>query len=164
MERIRSVCAVVVVAVAASLLSSCTPTPAAETDMTPEESKQSAVDVLDSTIAALGTDGWEPAGAISPLDCTMSNGDQGVNYVVLRSGPGADPEETVATVDAHWQELGMTTRTVTASNSTDTLIRLYGEGDPLDGVDLYADVNQTSIQAESRCVAGDAGELIQRSE
>ncbi|WP_139417244.1 hypothetical protein [Agromyces laixinhei] len=128
--------------------------------MTPEKSRQSVVDVLSSTIAELGTEGWSPFDDLGIEDCTLKDGETGVTFVGDTTGPGADPESTIATVEAHWTSLGMVTRTVEASSPDDTLIRLYGEAGPLEGIVLYADIDQTVIEAESLCAVGDASEII----
>lgn len=95
--------------------------------MSPEESKQAVLDVLDSTIELIGTSGWSEYNDPGIRDFELSDGAAGVNFVSNSTGAGGDAASTVATVEAHWKTLGMTSRVVEGANPADTRIHLLSD-------------------------------------
>lgn len=129
--------------------------------MTPAESQQAMMSLLDVTIAELGGGEWSDRGIPAALDCKLPSGQVGANYVGVTMGPASpDPEADIAKVKALWESKDMKTNVVISTNPKDTTIRLYGTGGPVLGISFYADTKRTSLEGESICVPGDAGKLI----
>lgn len=113
---------------------------------------------------ALGGD-WE-SGDDGAEACELPSGEAGVRYVFARYGTAlaADQQTTVVdTIVAGW-----TARDFTPTAGTDTsgeveisTVRYPATGRGVDGLYMQfrAGVNGSSIQGQTRCVPGDAGQI-----
>jgi len=153
------------------LLTGCTPTPPAPlpkvNTMTREEAVAVIIRLADAAGEQIGK-GWKPEGPLTPWsndwpgdDCTLPNGQHGVNFTIVWRGPGvADVDAVAAKIQAAWTKLGTDVPVVTQNSMS-----AVGEGRVLAdppyltgtypdgyGVELIIGTRQTVLNAITHCV------------
>jgi hypothetical protein len=134
-------------------------------EMSPEESKESMIALVDMTIDTVGTSNWHRlSGGPHIQECDLPDGGTGVNFAYTTMGQASTrPEDAVSSVLELWNDKGLSTKVVRSTNPKDTTIRLYGFGGPVKDIDLYADEVATSIGSQSLCIPGDFDRLVSGS-
>ncbi|KRC59140.1 hypothetical protein ASE14_15280 [Agromyces sp. Root81] len=113
---------------------------------------------MTSTREVMGLDdeGWDPEFPLAPDPCTLSNDEQGINVVDVRTWTGdADADAVISEVQQHWEEKGLTTSIRDRSNGGDTLVRLSGRDGPVANIRVTIVPGQVSLDGESVCVVGE---------
>ncbi|GAA1997571.1 hypothetical protein [Microbacterium ulmi] len=154
----RSVLAAMAIAtltVATVALSGCAPR---EEAMTPHESRDRLVEVIDATTALLGVDGWSRNHEPDPETCTTDEGTDGVSYAYgeFTAVVGDDPAADAAKVAADWEERGMQVRVV-----DDAIAVVYGIGGPVRSLSFSTGPNGYYLEGSAVCVPGDAGRIAE---
>ncbi len=122
-----------------------------------EELKQALADLHAfkvETQQAIGPQKWADEG-LRNMDCKTPDGEDGVNYSVLTlTSDPVDLEASVNVVKTFWESKGFTTRTETNPREPG-LIRLYANEDGGHLVSYFANIEGSSLEMNSACVAGD---------
>ncbi|WP_091327052.1 hypothetical protein [Arthrobacter sp. cf158] len=126
-----------------------------------EELKQALKDLhafKTETQKAIGPQKWADEG-LRNIACNAGDGREGVNYSVLTlTSDPVDLELSVSVVKAFWESKGFTTRVET--NPRDPgLIRLYANQNGGHLVSYFANIEGSSLEMDSACVAGDQHEI-----
>ncbi|WP_144763555.1 hypothetical protein [Curtobacterium sp. 9128] len=160
----KTLVATAVLAATTLLLTSCGGTPvqpneSSATAVQPDDAKQSIVDFVDRSTAALGGD-WKPRQGPGLSKCTTGAGDDGVSwvYIVDRSDAG-DPKADVDTLEQLWKQRGVTTERY-QSGGQDPILGVRGTGGPTTTVDFTADPRGYAITGESECAEGDYATMV----
>lgn len=124
--------------------------------MTPEESRDQLVDVVDQTAALFEGDPWEETQSPSLGPCALGSTD-GVSYDYTKIGaPDANPNTAVERVAALWEDLGIETRTRLGNG----IPAVFGTGGPVLAITFSADHVNYSVGGTSLCVPGDFVDMV----
>jgi hypothetical protein len=153
--RARSTMGFVVSVLAVTVLAGCTQ---GGTAMTADDAKQTIVDVVDKSAAALGGD-WEVRSGPAVGVCSKTGGGRGAayTYIVDRLDTG-EPASDSATMEDHWKREGITTERY-ESGGEEPLLGVDGTGDEVHSVSFLANPKRYSITGVSVCFDGDAAEM-----
>lgn len=153
----RATCAAALVLLA---LTGCggTSAPSSGSDLDPSTARQSIVDLVERSTAAVGGD-WEVyrGPAVEPCGQDVEDRVRYV-YIVERAGSAAALERDVDVVRAVWRDAGVdVVETGTGGGSTRVGVR--GTSGPVTSVGFDAAPDRYSMSGVSVCAAGNATEL-----
>jgi hypothetical protein len=131
-----------------------------DSTLDPAEAKQSIVDIVKESTAAVGGE-WTLYRGPDAEVCEQPNGRDGAHYVYILERPGADgtaPATDISTVEELWKRKGITTERF-ASGGSDPLRGVRGVGGPVTSMGFNAYPQRYSITGVSKCSDGDVEEL-----
>lgn len=152
----RSVCAAALVLLAlADCAGTSTPT---TTTVDPATAKQSIVDLVERSTAAVGGDWTVYRGpAVEPCGQDVEDRVRYV-YIVERAGTTTGLQHEVDAVRSVWEDVGMDV-VDTSSGGGSTRVGLRGTGDRVTSIGFDAKADGSRIAGVSVCAAGNATEL-----
>lgn len=137
-----------------------TSAPSSGSDRDPSTARQSIVDLVERSTAAVGGD-WEVyrGPAVEPCGQDVEDRVRYV-YIVERAGSAAAPERDVDAVRAVWRDAGVDVDVVeTGTGGGSARVGLRGTGDPVTSIGFDAEPDRYSMSGVSVCAAGNATEL-----
>lgn len=128
--------------------------------MKPSDAKQSIVDLVEESTAAVGGE-WTLYRGPAAEVCEQPDGSEGAHFVYILERNGADgpaPAADIRTVEELWKSKGITTERFQSGSST-PLTGVNGVGGPVTSVGFDAYPQGYTITGVSECSDGDVREL-----
>jgi hypothetical protein len=152
----RAVAVVITTTALAVTFASCSLQTGLEDEMTPEESRDQMVAVVDETAALFHITDWSAMSEPYSQSCELEGGGEGVtfNYLIAAPAPGTDHLVDARAVADHWEGLGMSVRVVESPTIT-----VYAEGGPAARMSFSTEPGDYGIGGTSLCVPGNADDF-----
>lgn len=132
--------------------STSSPTPTATPSPTEDATAlQRAQTLIGASERRLGTTPWKLTSVLRGRSCPLSGGRQGLQSEFTDEGPASDaPSADLATLDAYWRGLGLSTRRTTVTDPTGSFAAVQGGGGPVASIQYSV---TGAITAVSTCRA-----------